>query len=53
MKVNDDANDDVDNYVGVSDDANDGWWCCPWQWQAYYGWTWYFVHHYQKNCYKL
>ncbi len=30
MKINDDANDDVDNYVGVNDDASDGRWWCPW-----------------------
>jgi len=24
LKVNDDASDDADNYVGANDDANDG-----------------------------
>ncbi len=30
MRVNDDANDALGDYVGVSDDASDGWWWCPW-----------------------
>ncbi len=28
--VNDGANDDVGNYIGASDDVNDRWWWCPW-----------------------
>ncbi len=30
MKVNDDASDDVDDYVRASDDVINGWWCYPW-----------------------
>ncbi len=28
--VSDGANDDVGNYIGASDDVNDRWWWCPW-----------------------
>jgi hypothetical protein len=31
LKVNDDSNNDVGDYVGANDNANDEWWWCPWQ----------------------